>query len=264
MNDNHSTPLFSIVTVCYNSEKTIERTIKSVLAQGFLDYEYLIIDGGSTDNTINIITKYEPLFSGRLRWISEQDNGIYDAFNKGCQMASGEYIWLVNSDDWIEPNALLELKRIAIDNLGKTCILVARMYMHYVNGKISETPLIVSRNIDRCGKDFLMGITHPASVYSKHVYEIIGYYDDRYYISGDIDHFIRCYQSKSVEFIPINTFITNMSDGGISNSFNFEKVNHDWVIRYSKFCTSRFDFIKRIIRSNYNYLKGYLISIIKK
>lgn len=99
-------PLFSIATPCYNSEKTIERTIKSVLQQEFKDYEYIIVDGGSTDGTLEIIKKYEPLFEGRMKWKSEPDKGIYDAFNKGVQRSSGYYCWNVNSDDWIEPDAL--------------------------------------------------------------------------------------------------------------------------------------------------------------
>ena len=99
-------PLFSIITVCYNSQKTIERTIKSVLHQDFQDYEYIIIDGSSTDGTVEIIKKYEPLFCGRMRWISEPDTGIYDAFNKGIRCSKGKLTWLVNSDDYIEKNAL--------------------------------------------------------------------------------------------------------------------------------------------------------------
>ena len=75
-------PLFSIATPCWNSESTIERTIKSVLRQDFKDYEYIIVDGGSTDSTLDIIKKYEPLFEGRMQWKSEPDKGLYDAFNK--------------------------------------------------------------------------------------------------------------------------------------------------------------------------------------
>ena len=94
-------PFFTIVTVCWNSDKTISRTIESVLEQDFKDYEYVIVDGGSTDNTIDIIKAYEPRFEGKLKYKSEPDKGIYDAFNKGIERATGKYIWLVNSDDYI-------------------------------------------------------------------------------------------------------------------------------------------------------------------
>ena len=102
-------PFITIVTVCYNSEKTIERTIKSVLSQQFTDYEYLIVDGVSKDTTLSIIQKYEPLFNGHMKWRSEPDKGIYDAFNKGCKWASGKYVWIVNSDDYMEPDALTKI-----------------------------------------------------------------------------------------------------------------------------------------------------------
>ena len=80
----------SILTPCWNSARTIERTIKSVLQQNFIDYEYIIVDGGSTDGTIGIIKKYEPLFDGRMKWKSEPDRGIYDAFNREKSMVEEE------------------------------------------------------------------------------------------------------------------------------------------------------------------------------
>ena len=82
----------SVVTVTYNSEKTVEDTIKSVLSQEYKDYEYLVVDGGSKDNTVEIIKKYEPLFEGRMRWISEKDKGMYDGINKGIKMATGDVV----------------------------------------------------------------------------------------------------------------------------------------------------------------------------
>ena len=103
--------LFSIVTVCYNSEKTIETTIKSILNQTCQDYEYWIIDGKSTDRTVQIIQQYEPLFQGKLKWISEKDQGIYDAMNKGIAHSSGEIIGILNSDDYYEDDALEKIAK---------------------------------------------------------------------------------------------------------------------------------------------------------
>ena len=90
---------YSIITVSFNSEKTIERTIKSVLTQNENDYEYIIVDGASKDSTIDIIKHNESLFEGRLRWISEPDSGIYNAMNKGISVARGEYCLFLNSGD---------------------------------------------------------------------------------------------------------------------------------------------------------------------
>ncbi len=104
----------SIITVCYNSSATIERTIKSVLAQDCLDIEYLIIDGGSTDGTVEIIKKYSDKV---YKFISEKDGGIYDAMNKGIKLATGNVIGILNSDDFYANNSVLsEVKNVFNSN----------------------------------------------------------------------------------------------------------------------------------------------------
>lgn len=85
----------SLVTVTFNSVVTFRDTIQSVLSQSYSDIEYIIIDGASEDNTVDIVKEYEPLFEGRLRWISEKDQGLYDAMNKGIHMATGDIIGLL-------------------------------------------------------------------------------------------------------------------------------------------------------------------------
>lgn len=91
--------LLSIITVCYNSKTTIAETIESVLSQSFKNYEYIVIDGGSTDGTVDIIKKYKSKFGGRLSYVSEKDKGVYNAMNKGIKKAKGKWIHLLNSDD---------------------------------------------------------------------------------------------------------------------------------------------------------------------
>jgi glycosyltransferase involved in cell wall biosynthesis len=97
---------FTVVTVCFNAEATIERAMQSVLLQTFQDYEFLIIDGASTDNTAECVQKLKPAFEGKLVFSSEPDEGIYDAMNKGVEKAQGEFIVFIGADDWLEPNAL--------------------------------------------------------------------------------------------------------------------------------------------------------------
>lgn len=123
---------FSIITICFNSERTIERTIRSVLTQTFTDYEYIIVDGGSKDSTLDIVKKYEPLFKGRMKWKSEPDRGIYDAMNKGIMRSSGIIIGIVNSDDWLEPEALAYVYRKFEDNGKREDVIYAGdMYFHH-------------------------------------------------------------------------------------------------------------------------------------
>lgn len=108
MGENNKYPLVSIITVSYNSEDTIERTIKAVLNQSYHNIEYLIIDGKSVDRTFEIASGYKDAFQEKgiqYTIISEQDDGLYDAMNKGISMAHGEIIGIINSDDWFENDA---------------------------------------------------------------------------------------------------------------------------------------------------------------
>lgn len=98
----------SIITVSYNSAFTIRDTFESILNQTYQDIEYVIVDGGSVDLTISIIKEYQSRFNGRMRWISEPDNGIYDAMNKGIQMATGDIIGILNSDDYYIHSNVIE------------------------------------------------------------------------------------------------------------------------------------------------------------
>lgn len=206
----------SIVTVCYNSSKTIERTINSILNQSFKDYEYLIVDGGSTDGTLDIIQAYEPKFDGRMKWISEKDKGIYDAFTKGCKWASGLYVWIVNSDDWIETNALKDINDFAQNIDDQNSVLVGRMKIISENGVTkSVSDRVTQKTIRIAYKKDTMGIPHPASIISKSAYEKIGYYDERFRISGDIDWFNRAYKAD-IKFCCFDSILINFLEGGAS------------------------------------------------
>lgn len=235
----------SIITVVFNGEKTIERTIKSVLNQKFTDYEYIIQDGGSKDNTLQIAKSYEDKFAGCLRIYTEQDKGIYDAMNKGICKAKGDYIWMVNADDYLCEDALMKIYDYCKSINFKPCLLSARM--NIVDATTGDLKAISkSDSVDsyqnNC-KRLKMGICHPATIVHKEIYNQVGLYDDRYYISADIDFCIRTYKSKiSVEFPSI--VITNMTDGGISNQFSIKKNMHDCNLRASKFCTSTLNRIK--------------------
>ena len=131
-------PKLSIITVCYNSEKTLERTIRSVIDQNYENLEYIIVDGGSKDRTVDIIKKYDKHIS---RWISEPDKGISDAFNKGIRMATGEIIGIINSDDCYTKGAFDKLAD-AYDE--KTEIYRGKIILWNTEtgSKVSEAPTI--------------------------------------------------------------------------------------------------------------------------
>ena len=98
----------TVITVAFNSAATIADCMQSVLDQTYSDIEYIVVDGQSNDNTIDLIREFEPKFTNRLRWVSEKDNGIYDAMNKGLRMATGDVVGILNSDDFFTTTDVVE------------------------------------------------------------------------------------------------------------------------------------------------------------
>lgn len=228
-------PFFSIITVCWNSEKTIERTIQSVLVQGFDNYEYIIVDGGSTDKTLDIIKKYEPQFNGRLKYKSEPDKGIYDAFNKGIERAIGKYIWLVNSDDYIEPGVLGKLHDLVKDcKKGDEPIISAIMNCVSCDGKTLYQVKSSPEKVAAAYRNNTMGTIHPATIVPKRTYDIVGLYDINYKIIGDIDWFKRAYKT-GMHIIFADFVVTNFMVGGVSTASGSAKSKKDRKYLLKKF-----------------------------
>lgn len=226
--------LFSIITVSYNSATTIKRTIESVLNQDFLDYEYLIIDGNSSDETMSIVKSFEKTFDGRLKYISESDKGIYDAMNKGIQLAKGSVIGIVNSDDWLEPTALKTASQyFNSENVNQRYILSGWMNFHYLNGKIQILKNSEKRYM-RKSKNCQMGLRHPATFVTKKTYSEIGLFDLSYRISADRDFILRCY-IQNVKVLVSNDIFTNMSDGGVSNLKNIMTETSEYASQVKKY-----------------------------
>lgn len=208
----------SLITVCFNSEATIERTIKSVLEQSYISFEYIIVDGGSSDNTVGIIRKYEPKFNGRMKWISEKDNGIYDAMNKGIQLSTGDLIGLVNSDDWLEHDALEKVyDRYTINNSDNDTLYCGDIYYHYVDGRIREWKVNLETFKKQTKLYVMAGIRHPAVYVPRQVYSKIGLFNDQMHLSADQDFILRCYYG-GMKFKKIGCVLSNMSEGGISTA----------------------------------------------
>lgn len=229
---------FSIITISFNSEKVIERTIKSVLGQTYKDFEYIIVDGASKDGTIDIVKKYEPLFEGRMKWQSEPDHGIYDAMNKGVQIASGDIIGIVNSDDWLEPDALKFVSE-TIEHEGLNykmpLLITGWINYHYQDGK----SMVMKSNRERYeyyAKRLRMGLNHPATFVSKATYETIGLFDDYYKLFADADFIVRCYRANvPVSFV--EKVLSNMSDGGASSTVSKKAFQDSWY-RIEKYYSS--------------------------
>lgn len=211
-------PRFSIVTVSYNSAKTIERTIKSVLNQTYKNFEYIIVDGASTDLTIDIVKNFEPLFEGRMKWQSEPDKGIYNAMNKGIQRATGTIVGIINSDDWLEPDALEKINRCFNENnQAVDGIYCGWINFHYADGNVQVMKTNHNLLLSWSKKYEMAGIRHPGTFVPKAVYDKFGVFDESIRIMADTDLILR-FLFNDVKFYYPNIVVSNMSDGGVSNA----------------------------------------------
>ena len=200
----------SIITVCYNSAKTIEKTIQSVLDQDYPNLEYIIIDGGSTDGTIDVINKYQKKIS---KYISEPDNGISDAFNKGLHLATGEIIGILNSDDWYEPDTLKTVSLELLNNTSYDYLVGSLRYWDKTGGSYIINP---DKKYYKKIKYMMPRLNHPASFFRKRVYTEIGLFNLNYLYAMDYDLFLRSFLAKKKPLF-MNQVISNIALGGASD-----------------------------------------------
>jgi glycosyltransferase involved in cell wall biosynthesis len=206
-----SLPLISIITVVYNAVNTIEQTIQSVIQQSYQNKEYIIIDGGSTDGTVDLIKRYESHLS---YWVSEPDLGIYDAMNKGISMAKGELVGIINADDWYEG----DIFSIIADKFRETGSdhVIYGLLRIFQNDKFYS---LVGNSINVLPDEPIM---HPTCFVPRQIYQTYGKYDLKYKYSADYDLFLR-FANHGVKFCFIEKTIANFRRGGISFSPSAEK-----------------------------------------
>lgn len=231
-------PTFSIITVCYNSDKTIAQTIESVLNQTFQDFEYLIIDGGSTDGTLDIIKKYESLFKDKLKCISEPDRGIYDAMNKGIKLASGNLVGIINSDDWYELDTLSKIEdSLKVEN--RDDVVIYGLLRYYKNE--------LSYKIESFNHNFLREaiIPHPTCFISRNLYHKYGFFNTAFHYAADYDLIIRLY-NKGVIFIQLPYILANFRLGGATDL----KKDKSMLETYRIFFIHGFISKRKLIKSN--------------
>lgn len=209
--------MISIITATFNSAKTLKDTIQSVLRQTNKDFEYLIIDGGSTDETIDIVKSYESEFSGRLKWVSEKDQGIYDAMNKGIKMASGDVVGILNSDDYFTSDDILQ----TVDNAFKS---------HEIDAIYGDIHFIRDGNSQKCVRYYSSRMfrpfwlrfgfmpAHPSFYCKREVFEKAGLYSLDYKIGADYEMMVRLFKKYRIMSQYINKDFVTMRTGGASNN----------------------------------------------
>lgn len=225
----------SIITATYNSSKTLRDTIESVLNQTHNDIEYIIVDGLSKDNTIDIVKEYEPKFNGRMRWISEKDKGLYDAMNKGIRMATGDVIGILNSDDFYTSKTILE--RI---NQTLTDKSIDAVYgdIHFVNDADLNhcVRYYSSKSFARWQMRLGFMPAHPSFYCRKSVYDQYGAFDCSFKIAADFENLLRLIFVHRIktQYIPLD-FVT-MRTGGASTSgmASHKQILKDHLKAYKK------------------------------
>ena len=207
--------IVSVITATYNSLINIKSSLDSVINQDYRDIEIIIIDGNSTDNTLSVVKKYQQNHTF-IKLISENDNGIYDALNKGLNLASGDIIGFVHSDDFLASKDIINNIVSMINSQNLEGVYGDLQYVDKFNTQK------VIRNWKSC--DFKLGLLkqgwmppHPSLFLKKEVYDKHGLFDLSYKISADYDFMLRIFKDTKLKFGYLPKVITKMRVGGASN-----------------------------------------------
>lgn len=219
----------SLVTVTFNSSKTLADTIISALNQTYPEIEYIIVDGASKDDTVNVIKEYEAKFEGRMKWISEPDKGLYDAMNKGICMATGDVVGILNSDDFFTSNNVLE--RVAKEFETNPTLDAIYGDIHFVKDEdLTKCTRYYSSSYFRpCLLRFGFMPAHPSFYVRKEVYQKYGLYDLQFSISSDFEMMVRLFGKNKInaKYIPMD-FVTMRTGGKSTAGLKAKKkVNRD-------------------------------------
>jgi len=219
------TPKVTVITVSYNSEHFIIPTIESILNQKFNDFEYILIDGNSSDQTVEIIKSYAAKFKEKnisYTWISESDEGIYDAMNKGILMARGQWCNFMNTGDSFVSNETLQEIFSTVEDYNNIALLYG--------DKIFQNKQIESLPLKALTYGMIMG-NHQSMFFNKHILKQELIYDLRYPIYGDYELVNKIFLNfGKTKFYKINVSIANYLGGGVSSIPSFQKRKEKFLI----------------------------------
>jgi glycosyltransferase involved in cell wall biosynthesis len=202
----------SIITVCYNSEATLESTILSVANQTYYNIEYIVIDGYSKDDSINIIRRNKKVVA---KWISEPDKGLYDAMNKGIRLATGDLIGIINSDDTYHSNTVIE-EIVGFHSQNEIDASFGDIIQHDVHGKLVRTYSSKFWNPEKLRIGFMP--PHPSVFFKKELFDNYGNYSLEFKIGADYELITRFFLRNNITWGYNGVVTTSMLVGGLSSS----------------------------------------------
>ncbi len=251
----------SIITVCYNAELCIENAINSVLAQTYKNIEYIIVDGKSTDGTMDIINKYRDRIS---TVISEKDNGIFDAMNKGIRAATGEIIYFLNSDDRLYDKDVISDVVNEFNNRPDEGFIYGKI--RNVDYPLELEPYIKEYKIIKRKSEFLInqGICHQSIFVRKWVFDRVGCFDPKYKLGADLDWLISVY-SASIKMRFMDRYIAYYYYAGLTNqnSKKWTWIRSAIIYKHFSFIVFLFYLSRYVIIRSINSKRRYLFRNIK-
>lgn len=248
----------SIITVTYNRAHIIKGAIEGVLRQRYKDYEYIIVDGASKDNTTDILKEYEPMFDGRMRWISEPDNGLYDAINKGFKMAKGDVVGIINSDDYFHRDDTFDIIANAFNDPTVDAIYAES---RHDKGNKAEYQTKSGESFRRWKMRFGLMPSHQTFYVKRELFDKYGFYKTDYKITADFELLLRfIYIHKiNVKYIPEALFTFSL--GGVSTTLSNKLLVNRETVRACRenglFC------IEPMIWCKYLFKFHYILNLFK-
>ncbi|MDH3468153.1 MAG: glycosyltransferase, partial [Gammaproteobacteria bacterium] len=217
-------PFFSVITASLNNAATLTDALNSIRAQGFRDLEHIVIDGGSQDDTLRILESYKDTYN--LRWISEPDEGISDALNKGVRLSAGKYLLVIQADDFlISDDVLTHAYNLLSDE--QFDIMSFPVYVVYQNGtKVLYEP----RKYTNIRYHFKNIFPHQGTFVHKRVYDAVGLFRTELHISMDYDFFYRCMNAKR-SFCKGNIPIAVWRAEGISHTQKYTRILYEMRVQ---------------------------------
>jgi glycosyltransferase involved in cell wall biosynthesis len=233
------TPLVSIITIVFNGENHIEQAINSVLTQSYKNIEYIIVDGGSMDNTVPIIKKHEKSIA---KWISEKDEGISDAFNKGIALATGSIIGILNADDWYE----IDTVQRVVDQIGEADLAYGNV-QYWKNEQKSFMQYGAAEHLEK-----EVSVIHPTVFVKRKCYEKFGSFDKNYRCAMDYELLLRL-KINGCQFVHIPAVLTNMRWEGFSDK--------RWMLGCKETLAIKNRYLPEKKISNYRYFYRTIVAI---